>query len=322
MCRWRTTSFTPQSVPFAPKMNFGRRGSNYVKGVYFGNPGMPRCSYPSTRMDPGLGPSLGLAKFRPPPKAEKFDVTTGNHLHSTPASFILEGVVGFNPNTAREIRELRRQLASVEELYEESVSRLQDAMSQSQQALRRHKESLVEADLRREDLSRILEARRQHPAALIHPRGSPAFVHSHCMQALLTPKRCHSYLATCCAYDAYVRDAQHRAGASSRGFSPSSTRSAHRSPRSGSACSASPPPPTRRAQAPATPEPPPLTRTTRDPWQQRPARLAGLWGAPSSIPWREGRPALPLGPSPRCRSPRCSFGTRQRGRGRRRRAGL
>ena len=194
MCRWRTTSFTPQSVPFAPKMNFGRRGSNYVKGVYFGNPGMPRCSYPSTRMDPGLGPSLGLAKFRPPPKAEKFDVTTGNHLHSTPASFILEGVVGFNPNTAREIRELRRQLASVEELYEESVSRLQDAMSQSQQALRRHKESLVEADLRREDLSRILEARRQHPAALIHPRGSPAFAHSHCMQALLTPKRFHSYL--------------------------------------------------------------------------------------------------------------------------------
>lgn len=166
--RWRSTSFTPQSVPFAPKMNFGRRGSTYVKGVYFGNPGMPRCSYPSTRMDPGLGPSLGLAKYRPQPKAEKFDITSGNHLHSTPASFILEGVVGFNPNTAREIRELRRQLASVEELYEESMSKLQDAIDLSQKALQQHKSSLKEADLRREDLSKILAARRRQLAGL-HP---------------------------------------------------------------------------------------------------------------------------------------------------------
>ena len=129
---------------------------------------MPRCSYPSTRMDPGLGPSLGLAKYRPQPKAEKFDITSGNHLHSTPASFILEGVVGFNPNTAREIRELRRQLASVEELYEESMSKLQDAIDLSQKALQQHKSSLKEADLRREDLSKILAARRRQLAGL-HP---------------------------------------------------------------------------------------------------------------------------------------------------------
>jgi uncharacterized protein (DUF342 family) len=117
-------------------------------------------------MDPGLGPSLGLAKFRPQEKAEKFDITAGNHLHSTPASFILEGVVGFNPNTAREIRELRRQLASVEELYEENVSKLQDAIEQSQKALQHRKAQLQEADLRREDLSKILAARRRQLAAL------------------------------------------------------------------------------------------------------------------------------------------------------------
>lgn len=147
-------------------MNFGGRGSSYVKGVYFGNPGMPRCTYPSTRMDPGLGPSQGLGKYRPPQKAEKFDITTGNHLHSTPASFILEGVVGFNPNTAREIRELRRQLKAVEELYEESEARLQEAMNQSEQALNHHKDALNEANLRREDLTKILEIRRRQLAGL------------------------------------------------------------------------------------------------------------------------------------------------------------
>ncbi len=127
---------------------------------------MPRCTYPSTRMDPGLGPSLGLAKYRPPPKAEKFDSTSGNHLHSTPASFILEGVVGFNPNTAREIRELRRQLASVEDLYEQNMSQLHDAMNQSQKALQHFKSALNDADLHREDRSVILAARRKQLSGL------------------------------------------------------------------------------------------------------------------------------------------------------------
>jgi uncharacterized protein (DUF342 family) len=119
-------------------------------------------------MDPGLGPGLGLAKYRPPHKAENFPESAGNHLHSTPASFVLEGVVGFNPNTAREIRELRRQLASVEELYEESTSRLQGAMHQSQKLLGQYKAALVESDLHREDRTKII-ATRKHQLSGLQP---------------------------------------------------------------------------------------------------------------------------------------------------------
>mmetsp|Transcript_2723 Transcript_2723/g.7556 ORF Transcript_2723/g.7556 Transcript_2723/m.7556 type:complete len:151 (-) Transcript_2723:224-676(-) len=117
-------------------------------------------------MDPGLGPLKGLPTYRPPHVAEEFELAAGNHLHSTPASFILEGVVGFNPNTAREIRELRRQLATVESTYQDNLSQVHKAIDQSQGSLNVCKDQLNSADLDRFDTSKLLAEKKRELAAL------------------------------------------------------------------------------------------------------------------------------------------------------------
>ena len=72
---------------------------------------------------------MGLPKTRPPRVAEAFPPEFGTHLDDQPAAFVLEGVVGFNPNKAREIRRLRQQLVSVEDVYTHEDRKLRKAIN-------------------------------------------------------------------------------------------------------------------------------------------------------------------------------------------------
>ncbi|KAJ1494603.1 hypothetical protein T484DRAFT_1877282 [Baffinella frigidus] len=149
--QWRGQSILPEHLPRGPKLNFGSRlgASATSKGVYFGQPGLPRSTYANLLVGPSLGPPGGLGKAQPKRVAE--DVPSGmyltdqlvsyvpgggtyltdqpvsftlkgTYLTDQPVSFTLEGVVGFNPLIAGEIRGLRHQLGAVESVYTHSES--------------------------------------------------------------------------------------------------------------------------------------------------------------------------------------------------------
>jgi len=119
--RWRGSPWHPDQVPVGPKLQHGSRiGASVDKrsrGVFFGTPGMPRCTYASTKVGSSLGPPIGIPKAYPKRVSEAFPRECGTHMDDTPAAFVLEGVLGFNPNTAREIRRLREQLSLCEADY-------------------------------------------------------------------------------------------------------------------------------------------------------------------------------------------------------------
>jgi hypothetical protein len=71
---------------------------------------------------------MGLPKARPPRVSEASPPEFGTHLDDSPAAIVLEGVVGFNPNKAREIRKLRQQLAAVEHTYAREDTKLRRAI--------------------------------------------------------------------------------------------------------------------------------------------------------------------------------------------------
>ena len=119
--KWRGPAWHPDQVPSGPKLQYGSRVGASVdgrsRGVYFGNPGLPRCTYATTKVGASLGPAVGVPKCYPPRVSEAFPKESGTHMDDVPAAFVLEGVYGFNPNKAREIRSLREQLALCEADY-------------------------------------------------------------------------------------------------------------------------------------------------------------------------------------------------------------
>lgn len=116
---WRGPPLRPVDMPTGPRLAWGSRSgaSSSSKGIYFGNPGLPRFPYANPEVGPSLGPPCGLAKKQPPNVMSDWDKEMYSHLEGQPVSFPLEGVVGFNVTTAAHIRQLRDQLYQVENIY-------------------------------------------------------------------------------------------------------------------------------------------------------------------------------------------------------------
>lgn len=131
--KWRGPAWHPHQVPVGPKLQHGSRMGASVdpmsRGVFFGTPGLPRCTYATTKVGASLGPAVGIPQSFPPRVSEAFPKECGTHMDETPAAFVLEGVLGFNPSMAREIRSLREQLALCEADYGSSADSLNKQLS-------------------------------------------------------------------------------------------------------------------------------------------------------------------------------------------------
>lgn len=151
-----------------PSLKWGSRSgaSTGCKGVYFGNPGIPRSTYPSLTENPALGPPQGLGKALPKKRVtESLGIAARTHLDQTPASFVLEGVIGYNPVVAAQIRALRQQLATVETAYQIDNGSLKHELHASRRQLDDTDSKIKSMDHKRaggeEKLKAMLETRAQ-----------------------------------------------------------------------------------------------------------------------------------------------------------------
>uniref|UniRef100_A0A7S0YH42 Uncharacterized protein n=1 Tax=Hemiselmis tepida TaxID=464990 RepID=A0A7S0YH42_9CRYP len=153
--RWRGPSWRDTDVPSGPRLQWGSRvgasADPRSKGVFFGAPGLPRLTFATTKVQPSLGPAMGVPKAFPPRVSEAFPPECGTHMDEQPAAFVLEGVFGFNPNRAREILKLRAQLAQCEHEYAENDAVLRAGLKGAKQHHDDLHHLLYAEDIRRRD---------------------------------------------------------------------------------------------------------------------------------------------------------------------------
>mmetsp|Transcript_33294 Transcript_33294/g.84077 ORF Transcript_33294/g.84077 Transcript_33294/m.84077 type:complete len:228 (+) Transcript_33294:86-769(+) len=153
--QWRGPSWRVKDVPSGPRLQWGSRmgasADPRSRGVFFGAPGLPRLTYATTKVQPSLGPAMGLPKAAPPRVSEAFPRECGTHMDDQPAAFALEGVFGFNPNRAREILKLRGQLVECEQEYADIDVRLRAGLKGAQQQHDKLQQVLQVEDINRRD---------------------------------------------------------------------------------------------------------------------------------------------------------------------------